>query len=971
MHEMKKQFTRFILTIAMIIAMIPAVSLPAYAANSASPAVIDVGDDSGTNLPAGVTYTSGGGIGVFTVSTNGSITVTGTTNVNTIVVTNSAIVTLTLSGASITAPVGSTYSPIDLQGSSNVTLQLAGGTTSTASAINAAYRAGVHAPAGTALTINGTGSLIATGNSTFWGAGIGGGSDSISGEDGGTITVIGGAHVTAVGGRDGAGIGGCGTVSGGHGTGGTITIGGSATVNATGGIDGAGIGGGNGAGGTITIGGSATVNATGGASGAGVGGGSSAGAGGNISINGGTVTATAGSGSAAGIGGGNAGGGGTIVISGGIVTATGDWFGAGIGGGVSGAGGNINIDGGTVTAIGGGAGGAGIGGGEVGTGGNITISGIAFVMSVASGSGNPAIHAASGSGSVINAKLDNAISAGSDTYLKCNGNSLKLPANYKDFAFSAAAASPINAWSDPACSSIIAGIVTIPGGIANIPLSATIATAPTSVTIASTYTLTVNLNGGNGSTASGSYASGAAVAIDAGTKSGYTFSNWTNSNGGTFTNAVSAATTFTMPGNATTITAIWTQNSSGGGGGGSHTQPGTNITIDDEKYTIGDENEDGTDTTVTIDQNKFDDGIEKASDHSGVIIPVSGNANVTARLVVKNIEDMAKKDMTLTVQTGNVAYNLNTTAIDTAKITAALGMTDTSKIPFDVKIANSNAVVNGTTVVLSPVEFTITAVYNGKTVNVDKFSSFVDRTIEITADQAKKITTAVVVEANGSLRHVPTKVTVIDGKYYAVINSLTNSTYSVVWHPVEFSDVATHWAKETINDMGSRMVISGVGQGNFEPDRDIARAEFAAIIVRALGLAPGNGMNSFTDVNTSDWYCGYVKTAAEYGIITGYDAATFGPSDKITREQAMTMIARAMKITGLKSEMKDSEISALIANYSDGTAASDYAKTNIAACLKTGMVTGRTSDTIAPKNCITRAEVAVIVQRLLRKSDLI
>lgn len=510
-----------------------------------------------------------------------------------------------------------------------------------------------------------------------------------------------------------------------------------------------------------------------------------------------------------------------------------------------------------------------------------------------------------------------------------------------------------------------------------IPTISSAITYTANAVLSPTYALTVNLNGGNGSTANGTHASGAAISIDAGTKSGYTFSSWTSSNGGTFANAASAATTFTMPGNATTIAAAWTQNSGGsgggggGGGGGSHTLPGTNITIGDENYTIGDENKDGTDTMVTVDQNKFDDGIEKAADHSGVIIPVSGNANITARLVVKNIEDMAKKEMTLTVQTGKISYNLDTVAVDTAKITAALGMTDTSKIPFDVKITNSNAVVNGTTVVLSPVEFTITATYNGKTATVNKFSSFVDRTIEITSDQAKKITTAVVVEENGSLRHVPTKVTVIDGKYYAVINSLTNSTYSVIWHPVEFSDLTAHWAKDTINDMGSRMVISGVGQGNFEPDREITRAEFAAIAVRALGLAPVNGTSNFADVSTSDWYCGYVKTAAEYGIITGYDAATFGPNDKITREQAMTMIARAMKITGLRSEIKESETTALIANYSDGTAASDYAKTNIAACLKSGMVTGRTSDTIAPKDCITRAEVAVIVQRLLQKSDLI
>ena len=83
------------------------------------------------------------------------------------------------------------------------------------------------------------------------------------------------------------------------------------------------------------------------------------------------------------------------------------------------------------------------------------------------------------------------------------------------------------------------------------------------------------------------------------------------------------------------------------------------------------------------------------------------------------------------------------------------------------------------------------------------------------------------------------------------------------------------------------------------------------------------------------------------------------------------MIARAMRITGLEQELKASEVSLLLAKYSDGTAASDYAKTSIAACLKTGIITGRSSSTIAPRNNITRAEVAVIVKKLLLKSGLI
>jgi hypothetical protein len=218
---------------------------------------------------------------------------------------------------------------------------------------------------------------------------------------------------------------------------------------------------------------------------------------------------------------------------------------------------------------------------------------------------------------------------------------------------------------------------------------------------------------------------------------------------------------------------------------------------------------------------------------------------------------------------------------------------------------------------------------------------------------------------------VPTKIIVIDGRYYAQINSLTNSTYSLIWHPVEFADASGHWAKEAVDNMGSRMVVSGVGDGCFAPALDIPRAEFA--VVRALGLEPEPeaGESGFSDVKASDWYCGYVKTASSYGIITGYGNGHFGPDDKITREQAMAMTARAMKTTGLDANLTDSETSALLAGYADAAGISDYARAGIAACLKTEIVSGRGEGLVAPRDNITRAEVAVIAQRLLQKSDLI
>ena len=77
------------------------------------------------------------------------------------------------------------------------------------------------------------------------------------------------------------------------------------------------------------------------------------------------------------------------------------------------------------------------------------------------------------------------------------------------------------------------------------------------------YSLTVELNGGNSTTAGGQYTEGTKIQIDAGTKSGYRFAGWTSSNGGSFADASSASTTFTMPDRNVTVTANWKKKSSG------------------------------------------------------------------------------------------------------------------------------------------------------------------------------------------------------------------------------------------------------------------------------------------------------------------------------------------------------------------------------------------------------------------------
>mgnify|MGYP001189101021 FL=1 len=98
---------------------------------------------------------------------------------------------------------------------------------------------------------------------------------------------------------------------------------------------------------------------------------------------------------------------------------------------------------------------------------------------------------------------------------------------------------------------------------------------------------------------------------------------------------------------------------------------------------------------------------------------------------------------------------------------------------------------------------------------------------------------------------MPTEVYEKDGKWYARINSLTNSTYSVIWNPVTVNSVENHWVKDTVNGLASRLIINN--PETFAPDKAITRADFAGYIVRALGLyrTGFESENRFKDVQNS------------------------------------------------------------------------------------------------------------------------
>jgi uncharacterized repeat protein (TIGR02543 family) len=380
-------------------------------------------------------------------------------------------------------------------------------------------------------------------------------------------------------------------------------------------------------------------------------------------------------------------------------------------------------------------------------------------------------------------------------------------------------------------------------------------------------------------------------------------------------------------------------------------------------------------TTVTVNQDVINAEIKGAKDNVTVKMPSGSTGTTEALFVLKNVNDMAEKRMTLSVQVGDVQYDIPATAVDTAAIMAALGASDPSKVPVSIAITTKvdtqtrafvQKSIDGAELllVMPPLDFTVTATYNGKTIEVTKYIQYVSHTVEITEEQARLISSAIVVEPDGTTRHVPTNIYQKGGKWYATVNSLTNSIYAMVNNRKSFTDAVGKWYEAAVTEMGSRGIISGIGNDLFAGERDLTRAEFAAIVVRALGL-PSNGNGTvFTDVPASSWYCGAVGTAYEYGLVNGVGGGRFDPYRSITREEAMTLVQRASQLTGFKGAMGNANI------FTDAGDISAWAMDSVKWIVGSGLISGDVK-TLHPKTNISRAETAALVLKLLQLAKLV
>lgn len=257
----------------------------------------------------------------------------------------------------------------------------------------------------------------------------------------------------------------------------------------------------------------------------------------------------------------------------------------------------------------------------------------------------------------------------------------------------------------------------------------------------------------------------------------------------------------------------------------------------------------------------------------------------------------------------------------------------------------------------------------GVTTQVSEFGrTFVERGIVFPGSvDAGSATAVIYLPDQNEIRFVPSLFLEEDDNTTAMIKRNGNSMYAIIDHEKTFDDSRSHWAREDIELLASKLIINGVSDSSFAPDDELTRAQFAALIVRSLGILESEATGTYRDVSEDAWYAAAVSAASEAGIVTGYADGTFRPDEKITREQITVMLARTLAYA---EKAPDTDIRVL-EKFKDRSEISDWAQSGVSTSVKAGIIQGVTSDSFAPDQYATRAQASVMIKRMLQYLDFI
>lgn len=164
------------------------------------------------------------------------------------------------------------------------------------------------------------------------------------------------------------------------------------------------------------------------------------------------------------------------------------------------------------------------------------------------------------------------------------------------------------------------------------------------------------------------------------------------------------------------------------------------------------------------------------------------------------------------------------------------------------------------------------------------------------------------------------------------------------------------WYQAAMEFACAQGILFGDEHGDLLPMGNASRAQMAAMLVRVFGCTAGKDIAFFSDVNRDAWYYPELSTAVQMNILSGYGDGTIGPNRSITRQEAMSVFARAFAVPdGTAADLQ---------SFPDASGVSGWAVASVAGLVRAGIVNGDDTGHLNPTASITRAEIAQMLYEL-------
>jgi hypothetical protein len=186
------------------------------------------------------------------------------------------------------------------------------------------------------------------------------------------------------------------------------------------------------------------------------------------------------------------------------------------------------------------------------------------------------------------------------------------------------------------------------------------------------------------------------------------------------------------------------------------------------------------------------------------------------------------------------------------------------------------------------------------------------------------------------------------------------STYALMAFSRHYSDLAQTYSEavQAIQVLSARHVLNGVSDTEFAPGKSMTRAEWTAMVVRALGWTlPLGASSGFQDVTADKWYSDAVIIAHSRGLVNGYEDETFRPDHPIKRSELAVMLSKLLPASSAGN------VDATV--FNDHASIPSWAADAVYKAKAQGWLKGDVGNRYIPEGLTTRADAAVVLERML------